>query len=165
MKRYLEAGRLNATRGIKGEVRFDCWCDSPEFLSGVERLYLDAAGSKALTVKIYRPSIPSIIFEGYEDKETAAALCGRTLWFDREDIELEEGVLFNDDLIGLPVFDDASGEKLGVIVDVEEGARDFNYIVSDGIEGGRRFCIPAVDDFIKSVSLEHGVRVSLIEGL
>lgn len=31
MRRYLEAGRLNSPRGIKGELRFECMCDSPGF--------------------------------------------------------------------------------------------------------------------------------------
>ena len=35
MKRFLEAGRLNSPRGLKGELRFDCWCDSIDFLNGV----------------------------------------------------------------------------------------------------------------------------------
>ena len=56
MKKYLEAGRLTSARGLKGELRFDCWCDGPEFLSGVERLYLDEIGEMdiALQVKILR---------------------------------------------------------------------------------------------------------------
>jgi 16S rRNA processing protein RimM len=113
MKRFLEAGRLNSPRGIKGEVRFDCWCDSPEFLIGVNRFYLDDKGERFLTVKQYRPSIPSIIFEGYEDRAKASTLTGRTVYFDRNDITLEEGVCFNDDLISLPVFDMDSGEQIG----------------------------------------------------
>ena len=164
MKRFLEAGRLCSPRGVKGELRFECWCDGPEFLEGVKHLYLDRNGEKPLKVKLYRPSIPSIVFEGYEDKNSASALTSRTVWFDREELELEEGVLFNDDLIGVPVFDDETNEKIGFITEVIDGARHYIYNVSDGVEGGRRYSIPVVDEFVKSVSVE-GVRVSLIEGL
>ena len=94
MRRFLEAGRLNSPRGIKGEVRFDCWCDGPEFLEGVETLYLDPEGKKPLKVALYRASIPSIIFEGYEDRSKAALLTGRTVYFDRRDVVLPTIVLY-----------------------------------------------------------------------
>ena len=103
MRRYLEAGRLNSPRGIKGELRFACWCDSPEFLEGVRTFYLDAEGMRPLRVVLYRPSIPSLIFEGYEDRSRASQLVNRTIYFDREDVSLPEGVVYNDDLLGLPV--------------------------------------------------------------
>ena len=112
MRRYLEAGRLNSPRGIKGELRFACWCDSPEFLEGVRTFYLDAEGMRPLRVVLYRPSIPSLIFEGYEDRSRASQLVNRTIYFDREDVSLPEGVVYNDDLLGLPVFD-TDGARLG----------------------------------------------------
>ena len=46
MRRYLEAGRLNSPRGIKGELRFACWCDSPEFLEGVRGMYYVVTGGE-----------------------------------------------------------------------------------------------------------------------
>ena len=78
MKKYLEAGRLTSARGLKGELRFDCWCDGPEFLSGVERLYLDEKGENELEVEIYRPSIPSFIFVGSTAEKNAWDLRGRS---------------------------------------------------------------------------------------
>ena len=78
MRRYLEAGRLNSPRGIKGELRFECWCDSPGFLEGVHTFYLDAEGTRPLHVALYRPSIPSLTFEGYEDRTRASQLVNRT---------------------------------------------------------------------------------------
>ena len=31
LKEFLEAGRIVGTHGIKGELRVDPWCDSPNF--------------------------------------------------------------------------------------------------------------------------------------
>ena len=31
LKEFLEAGRIVGTHGIKGELRVDPWCDSPDF--------------------------------------------------------------------------------------------------------------------------------------
>ena len=131
MRRYLEAGRLNSPRGIKGELRFACWCDSPEFLEGVRTFYLDAEGMRPLRVVLYRPSIPSLIFEGYEDRSRASQLVNRTIYFDREDVPLPEGVVYNDDLLGLPVFD-TDGARLGSLTAVEEGVRGMYYVVTGG---------------------------------
>ncbi len=161
MKKYLEAGVLGAPRGVKGELRFDCWCDSPDFLRGVNRFYFDAEGTKSLAVKRYYPSIPSIVFEGREDRQTAALLTGKTLWFDRDDVSLPQGVYFNDDLIGLPVYDADSGEVFGELSAIEEGSRNFLY----RIKGEREYLVPAVDAFIISRDLEKGIAVRLIEGM
>lgn len=152
---------MGAPRGIKGELRFDCFCDSPDFLRGVRRFYFDAAGEKSLAVKRYYPSIPSIVFEGREDRQTAALLTGKTLWFDRDDVSLPQGVYFNDDLIGLPVYDAVSGEALGVLSNIEEGSRNFLY----RIKGEKEYLVPAVDAFIKDIDLEKGIAAELIEGL
>ncbi len=86
MKRYLEAGRLNSPRGLKGELRFDCWCDSIEFLEGVKYLYLDKDGNRPLEVKSFRNTVGTVTFVGYEDRNSASSLTGRTVYFDREDI-------------------------------------------------------------------------------
>ena len=31
-KEYIEAGKIVTTHGIKGEVKVQPWCDSPDFL-------------------------------------------------------------------------------------------------------------------------------------
>jgi len=162
MKRYLEAGRLNSPRGLKGELRFDCWCDSPEFLIGVNRFYLDDKGERYLDVKEYRPNIPSIIFEEYEDRMTASSLTGRTVYFDRNDVTLEEGVCYNDDLISLPVYNIETGEKIGVLERIDEGI-SYNYYFVRGESSS--YLIPANDEFIKKISIETGIKVKLIDGL
>jgi 16S rRNA processing protein RimM len=161
MKQYLEAGRLGAPRGVKGEVRFDCWCDSPEFLIGVPSLYLDENGTKALKVKVYRPSVSSFIFEGYEDRGLAATLTNRTVYFNRDDIELEDGCFFNDDLISLPVYNDETGEYIGILERIDETSRSYLYYVRGE---KNNYCIPYCDEFIKHISADC-IRVKLIEGL
>ena len=32
IKNYLELGQIVSTHGIKGEVRFNPWCDTPDFV-------------------------------------------------------------------------------------------------------------------------------------
>ncbi len=161
MKRFLEAGRLNSPRGLKGELRFECWCDSIDFLNGVKYLYLDNEGKRPLEVKAFRETVSTVIFVGYEDRNTASTLTGRTVYFDREDIPLPDGVYYNDDLIGVSVIDEATGVSIGTLKRVEEGMASNIYYV----EGDKRYIIPAVKEFIVSADPHNGIIVRLIDGL
>ncbi len=162
MKKYLEAGRLGAPRGIKGELRFDCWCDSPEFLENVKVFYLDCDGKRPIEVASYRTTIPSIIFKGYEDRTLASTLTNRTIWFDREDVVLPDGVCFNDDLLGLTVVCEENGKTYGVLDSIEENITGFYYIIKgDGVT----YRVPDVDRYILRRSPENGIFVSPLEGL
>ena len=161
MKRFLEAGRLNSPRGLKGELRFDCWCDSIEFLSGVKYLYLDPQGKRPLEVESFRETVGTVIFVGYEDRTTASALTGRTVYFDREDIPLPEGVFYNDDLIGVSVTDENTGAVIGKLVRIEEGRASEIYYV----EGDKKYIIPAVKEFILKADPQTGITVRLIDGM
>lgn len=162
MKRYLEAGRLNSPRGLKGEIRFECWCDDAEFLSGVSRLYLDPDGKRFLEVERYIPHLGTVVFKGYPDRTAVSELTGRTLWFDREDVVLPEGVWFNDDLIGTPVVNDATGETVGTLREVEDrGGRLLWHIAKDGKE----FLFPAADELIVSIAPSAEIRITMIEGM
>lgn len=153
---------MNSPRGIKGEVRFDCWCESPDFLIGVEKFYLDESGERFLTVKQYRSTIPSILFEGYEDRSKAGSLTGRMIYFDRNDIVLDEGVCYNDDLISLPVFNIETGEKIGILERIDEGV-SCNYYYIRGNKNN--YLIPDKDAFIKEINIDSDIKVKLIEGL
>ena len=160
MKRFLEAGRLNSPRGLKGELRFECWCDSIDFLSGVKYLYLDSEGKRPLEIKALRETVSTVIFVGYEDRNSAASLTGRTVYFDREDIVLPDGVFYNDDLIGADVFDEATGDKIGTLKRIEEGMASNIYFV----EGEKKYIIPAVKEFIVRADPKE-IIIRMIDGL
>ena len=40
-KRFLEAGKIVGTHGIRGDRTVQSWCDSPEVLCDFDTLYLD----------------------------------------------------------------------------------------------------------------------------
>lgn len=50
-KQFLDSGKIVGTHGIKGEVRIDPWCDSPEFLCAFKKLWLDENGTEFIEVK------------------------------------------------------------------------------------------------------------------
>ena len=102
-------------------------------------------------------------FAGYDRIEEAIGLKNKMIYALREDFELEEGEHFIVDLIGLSVYDVQSGEVYGKLSDV------LNYGASDIYEvtkpDGTKAYIPVVDEFVKSVDLQKGIAVAVIEGL
>lgn len=69
--------------------------------------------------------------EGVDTVEEAEKLRNQVLYMDRDEVELEEGVYFIQDLIGLEVLDVDTGKSYGKLTDVmQTGANDV-YEVKD----------------------------------
>ena len=103
-KQYLEIGKIVATQGIRGEFRVQYYCDSPEVLCDFDTLYLDK-GKTAVTVSHAHPHKNVVVMklDGVDTIEQAQPLIGKLLYLDRDDAELEEGLYFIQDIIGLTV--------------------------------------------------------------
>jgi len=99
--------------------------------------------------------------EGIDTVEDAAKLRDQVVFISREDIELEEGAIFIQDLLHLPVLDE-SGAELGKLQDViSTGANDVFYV-----KGAHEYMIPAVPEFVLERNIDEGfIRVRLIEGM
>ncbi len=151
-KKFLEAGKIVGTHGIRGMLRIQPWSDSPEFLSGFDTLYLDKDGIEAVKVGSVKPHGNVCIAKicGVDNIEQAEALRGKVLYISREDVELPEGRYFISDIIGAEVFD-RDGVRLGLLCDVSEtGANDVWHIKCDGKE----YLVPAIDEVIVSVDVD-----------
>ena len=163
---YIEAGKIANTHGIGGDVVVDSYCDSPEVLMALPSLFLkDKNTYQKLTVKKASFFKGRVLFHfaGYDTIEAAILLKNKMIYALREDYHLEEGEYFIADLIGLSVYDVESGEVYGKLSDV------LNYGASDIYEiektDGKKAYVPVVDEFVKSVDLEKGIAIAVIEGL
>jgi 16S rRNA processing protein RimM len=164
-KNYLECAIVINTHGVKGAVKLESLCDSPEILAAMERIFVLESG-KYREIEVKHASVfKSFVLaelEGVNDMDAAAAMKGTTLYAAREDFDLDEGDYFIVDLIGLPIIDNITGKTLGKISDViNRGASDI-YVVKT--PSGERM-MPAVDEFVKKIDLENGVYVETIPGL
>ena len=101
---------------------------------------------------------------GVDTIEDADKLRNKVLYMNRNDVELENGAYFIQDLIGLDVIDDDTDERLGRLDDVSEtGANDVYHVKTDD---GKVFLIPVIPDVIKEISPENGyVRIFKMRGL
>ena len=163
--KYLECGKIINTHGIKGAVKLESWCDSPETLADLEYIFFKVNGGfvekRVLSTSIFKRHVIAYI-EGINDIDAAAALKETVIYADRDDIPLEDGDYFISDLIGLPVIDADSREEYGKITEVfNTGASDI-YTVATA--NGEKM-IPAVPEFIIEIDLERGVFVKPIEGM
>ncbi len=163
-KQFLDSGKIVGTHGIRGEVRIDPWCDSPEFLCAFSRLYLDDRGETFIDVKS-RPhkNITLTKIKGVDTIEAAERLRGKTVYIDRADVNLDEGVHFVQDLIGLEVRDFDSGKSYGVISDVlRTGANDVYEIKN----GGKTYLAPVIDEVVRKIDPDGGcVLITPMKGI
>ncbi len=161
-QRFLEAGQIVNTHGIRGEVKIVPWCDSPEFLCGFDTLYIDEAPVRLRAARPHKGNVLAAL-EGVDTVEGAMALKGKTVHIDRADVTLPEGRHFLADLIGLRVVDADNGAELGVLTEVLTPPAHQVYLVK-GPQGER--LIPAVEEFIVETNVDGGyLRVRLIEGM
>lgn len=166
LKQYLEIGQIVSTHGVKGELRVNPWCDSPEFMKKFKTLYFDNKGEKAVKVISCRPhgNIVILKLEGIDTVEDAQKLRNKTLYMNRNDAKLKKGDWFIQDLIGCTVYDADSNEKVyGQLTDVAEtGANDIWFIEKDGKE----YIIPAIKDVVINVDVEkESVFIRPLKGI
>ena len=154
LKKYLEVGRIVGTHGVRGEMRVECWANSPDFLRKFKRLYLDN-GETELSVSC-RPhkNIALMTVKGVGSIEEADKLKGRILYIDRGDVRLGEGEHFVQDIIGLTVTDADNGTVYGEIKDVlKTGSND---VYEMKAPDGRLFYIPVIPDIVDRLDFEAG---------
>lgn len=158
MKQYLETGKIVGTHGVKGMVRVQPWCDSPDFLKQFKKIYTDANGVNMLTVTSSNPhgNVVLMALKGIDSIEKAETLRNKVIYIDRKDAKLPEGRYFIDDLVDCTVYDADSNKVLGTLTEVSStGANDVWHIKSDDKE----YLVPAIDEVIVSVNIEEGALV------
>ena len=165
---YIQTGEIVAVHGIKGEVKIYPWADYPEFLEEFDRFYIkvNKMHYKAFDAEEVRchKNMVLIKFEGIDTVEQARELIGKVINLDRDEIELEEGTYFIEDLIGCTVVDDATEKVVGVVKAVDNfGASDVYTIES---EDGKEYMFPAVDEFLVNTDIDKKeIRIKVIEGM
>lgn len=167
IKEFLEIGEIVGTHGIKGEVRLNPWCDTPDFVSKFKTLYYDSKGCCAAEIKSARPhgNIVLLSIKGVDTVEQAQKLRGKILWMKRSDAKLPKGSFFIAELIGCEVLDADSPEKsYGTLTDVSEtGANDVWHITD---KSGREYLIPSIPDVVIDTDVaENRILIRPLKGI
>ena len=163
---FLEVGKIINTHGLRGDVKVVSWTDYPEDFEEIPCVYVKTRkGEEKLTVSNVKYQKNNLIvkFKEIADINEAERYKGLVIRADREDLgELEEGVYYIADLIGLEVYDENG--KVGIIADVfNTGANDIYDIKR---EGKKNLLLPVIDEAVKEIDMENKrVLVHIMEGL
>ena len=165
-KKYLEAGKIVGTHGVRGDLRVQSWCDSPAVLCDFDTLYLDEKTPVAVArAQVHKGDIVLMHLMGVDTMEAAEALKNRVLLLDRDEVDLPDDLVFIQDILGFKVYDLRLDRAIGHIRDVltSNPAHDMYEIMG---ENGQLIYIPAAKPFLKEIDMEAGViYIESIEGL
>lgn len=155
-KKFIDAGEIVTTHGVRGEVKILTWLDSPEMLCEFERCCIDAVEYKVESCRVQK-TCNLVKLQGIDTVESAQAMRGKIMRLYREDIS--EDVIFGDELIGVQVF--CEEQKIGEITEVLDYPGNCVYVINKG-----EYMIPAVKEFVLSTDIDKNeMRVKLIEGM
>lgn len=153
-KDYIESGKFVGTHGVRGGLRVQPWCDSPEFLCQFKKLFLKQNSEYTpIKVKMSKPHGNVVIMEldGINSMDDAENLRGKTIYIERKSLKLEEDQYLISDLLGCSVFDADTNKLLGEISDVSKtGANDVWHIKS----GNDEYLIPVIDEVVINVEID-----------
>lgn len=151
-------GKLVNTHGIKGEVRIKSDIDYKEiiFKKG-NNLYIDKQPLKINSYRIHK-GFDMVTFEGINDINDVLKYKGKNVFINKE--EINEDIIFNEELIGYEVYND---KYLGKVVKLMKNRLyDILVIKKNEIEN----LIPNIEEFvIKIDSKEKKIYIKEIEGL
>jgi len=160
-KRFIEAGQIVNTHGIRGEVKIQPWSDTADFLRDFDTIYVDGKPYTLLSARVHKNCLIAEL-DGVNDVNNAMLFKGKIVSVNRDDVELPEGRHFIVDLIGLEVRNADTGEVIGKLADVLDLPANQVYVV----KGKREYMIPAVDAFILETNIDEGfINVRLLEGM
>jgi 16S rRNA processing protein RimM len=166
VKQYLELGQIVSTHGVRGEMRFNPWCDSADFATKFNTLYFDAEGKQPVAVQSARVhgNIVLLKLEGIDTMEKAQALRQKVLYIDRESADLPENTWFVEDLLGCRVVEDGTDTVYGSITDVQKYPANDVWTVKE--PSGKDVLVPAIKDVVVSADIENKtVYIKALKGL
>jgi len=157
----IAAGKIVNTHGIQGELKIQPWADSPDFLTGFDRYYIDGKPVKVISAKVHKGHVLTAV-EGIDGIDAAIRMKNKVIMVRKDDVDLGEDRYFIEDLKGLQVLDAETGGKLGILSDVLTLPAHNVYV----IKGEREILIPALPEFIVKTDIHNGyIKVKLLEGL
>lgn len=129
---WLEIGTIVAPQGLKGELRVYPSSDFPErFLEPGIRWLQDPETGEIEEIDLLRgrylagKNLYIITIDGVEDRDTAEELKGYKILVEQDDLpELAEDEYHVSELIGLEVYHQETGEKIGVVTDLFTAGND-----------------------------------------
>jgi len=165
-------GKIVGVHGLKGNLKVYSYAESIETYRTVTKMIVkDTNGNdtcyRIAEIKAHKRQLFLLSLDGICTREQARSLTGSTLFIEQTNLpELEEGVYYWSDIIGLSVVT-ITDKYLGRIETVmQTGANDVYVVKSDGNNPIRETLIPALESVVQSIDLKQRTMiVDLPEGL
>lgn len=169
--RFLAVGKIVGAHGVKGNLKICSYAESISVFKPGGSIIVRRAGNIEInhTIKWAKPHGKSILlsFKDIENRNAAEILVGSELFIERTALpELEEGVYYWVDIIGLSVFT-ADNRYIGHVESIMATGSNDVYVVKDpNKENNNEILIPAIESVVLDIDFEHKrIRVDLPEGL
>jgi 16S rRNA processing protein RimM len=166
-KNYIEIAKFTKPQGLKGHLRAQLYCDSPDVITELaDNLFIGEDKNPIdLTLTSVRKGFVVAKIEGVDDIGNAEVFVGESLFADREDWQLPENTWFIADLIGLKVVDADNPELVyGHVKDILQNAPKDVYVIKDA--NGGELLFPAIPEVLIDTDTDAGViKIRPLEGL
>lgn len=159
---YIQVGRIVNAHGIRGEVRLLPRGFDPAYLTTFQTFYVGKDKSPVVpTANHVHKSFVLLKFPGVDDMNAALSYKEQPVFIRRDDVQND--MVFDDELIGLDVKNADTGELLGKLTLVEDYPSSKVFTIT----GEKTYLIPAIPDvFIVSVDLEaNTMEVHVLKGM
>lgn len=167
----LAIGKIVGVHGLRGNLKVYSYAESVETYRAASQLFIKNSSGAKLCLQIIeiKPHKRQLLLtvEGVNTREQAQVLTGRQIFIDPANLpELEPGVYYWTDLIGLAVFT-ITEAYLGQIESIlQTGANDVYVVKNDHCQPVKETLIPALESVVRSIDLnQQTMRVALPEGL
>lgn len=148
-------GKLGRPRGVQGEMYITPLTDFPERFNGMKEIHVksrDGWEKLEIVSAVMVGKRPVVKFHGVASPEEAARMTNRELAVPKDQlVKLPEGEFFVFELVGCEVFEQASGQQIGKVVDVEQYPAHDVYVVQTTED--KLLQVPAVDEFVKDIDV------------
>ena len=169
MNKYVSVGKIVNFHGIKGEAKVGYSKNQQDFFTSLDTVYLkDKDNYTSLHILSAKPlkNMMIVKFEGIDSINDILELKGKLLFVEESVIRenLNEDEFLIDELVGLEVFDNENGQKLGFVIGVSNnGASD---LISIKKNSKKISLVPFVKAIVPIVDIKNKkIMINNIEGL
>lgn len=169
MNKYVSVGKIVNFHGIKGEAKVGYSKNQRDFFTSLDTVYLkDKDNYTSLHILSAKPlkNMMIVKFEGIDSINDILELKGKLLFVEESVIRenLNEDEFLIDELVGLEVFDNENGQKLGFVIGVSNnGASD---LISIKTNSKKISLVPFVKAIVPIVDIKNKkIMINNIEGL
>ena len=168
---FLPVGKIIGAHGVKGNLKVHSYAESVTVFKPGNLILAIFAGriEKYFAINWARPHGKAILlsFKGIEDRNTAETLIGAELFIERSALpELEEGVYYWVDIIGLSVFT-TDNQYIGRVESImATGGNDVYIVKNKTKDENTELLIPAIESVVLEIDFKNKtMRVELPKGL